>query len=56
MGNIIQTELVIFRNIYVNKCMHVVTIKNDRNVSKSKEGHVGCFGGMKEEEEMMQLY
>lgn len=57
-SNIIQTELVIFVNIYAftYTYMHVTTLKKWAMILKdSKERYMGVSGGRKEEREILTL-
>jgi chorismate-pyruvate lyase len=55
-SNILQTNQVTFRNIYVYAptCIHVTTI-SEKNATDLKEGkmHIGEVGGRREKEEVI---
>ena len=51
-SSIIQTEKVIFRNIYAYTYMYLTTINENK---KSEEGYIGVLGGRKEKGEMLQF-
>jgi hypothetical protein len=54
-SNVIETEHLMFRNIYICTYMHVTTIHEKKRpwIWKNKEGYMGELGGWKGKGEMI---